>query len=207
MKKEYVIGIFFFSGIWGISETLLGGAIYAANIPYASVPLTVIAFIILTFARIYLPQIGTATLIAAFALLYKFLNSPFFACHMLGIFLTGLCYDVFFSVFKLKNKSLCAAGAVYLSYISFALLMTYLFCYEYWAEAGPPKVINFIVVGGSMAALGCAVAVPLSISISQKLRSKENVPLNMQLRLANARISVVTTLIWIFGLAVFLLKI
>ena len=127
MKKQHVVAILFFSGIWGVSESILGGAIYAANIPYASIPLTIIALITLAVAHVYLPQKGTACLIAAFAMLYKFMNTPFFACHLLGILLTGICFDVFFSVFKLKNKSLSAAGATYLSYITFALMITYVF--------------------------------------------------------------------------------
>lgn len=209
MKKQYVVAILFFSGIWGISESILGGALYAANIPYASIPLTIIALITLAVAHVYLPQKGTACLIAAFAMLYKFMNTPFFACHLLGILLTGVCFDVFFSVFKLKNKSLSAAGAAYLSYITFALMITYLFRYEYWAQAGLPKVINYIALGGTAAALACAVAVPLSLRLAQKIRanSQYGIPLNLQLRIAARAIPVASALIWIFGVAVFLLKI
>ena len=207
MKKEYVIAILFFSGIWGVSESLLGGALYAAHIPHASIPLTVIAFITLAFAHVYLPQKGTATLIAALAMLYKFMNTPFFACHFLGILLTGVCFDVFFSVFKLKNKSLSATGATYLSYITFALMITYVFRYEYWAQAGLPKVINYIAVGGTAAALCCAALVPLSFHFAQKLRANYAAPLNLPLRLSARVIPVASALIWIFGVAVFFTKI
>ena len=207
MKKEHVLVILFFSGIWGLSESFLGGALYAAGIPYASVPLTVIAFITLAFAQVYLPQKGTACLIAALAMLYKFLNSPFFACHMLGILLTGICFDVFFSVFKLKNKSLSAAGAAYLSYIAFALMITYVFRYEYWAQAGLPKVINYITVGGTAAALCCAILVPLSFHYAQKLRTNYTAPLNLPLHLSARAIPIASALIWIFGIAVFFTKI
>ena len=207
MKKEYVVAILFFSGIWGISETIVGGALYKANIPYASVPLTVIAFITLAFAQVHLPQKGTATLIAALAMLYKFMNTPFFACHLLGILLTGICFDVFFSVFKLKNKSLSAAGAAYLSYITFALMITYLFRYEYWAQAGLPKVINYIAVGGTAAALCCAVLVPLSLHFAQKLRANYAAPFNLPMRLSVRAIPVASALIWVFGVVVFFSKI
>ena len=97
MKKNYLLGILFFSGLWGMSEAGLGGILYRAHIPHASVPLTVIGFIILSLARVYLPQKGSSTLIGAIAMLYKFLNAPFFACHLLAIFLLGLSYDVVFS--------------------------------------------------------------------------------------------------------------
>lgn len=207
MKKQHVIAILFFSGIWGISESLLGGALYAAHTQYASVPLTAIAFIALAVAHVYLPQKGTATLIAALAMLYKFMNTPFFACHFLGILLTGVCFDVFFSVFKLKNKSLCAAGAAYLSYITFALMITYLFRYEYWAQASLPKVINYIAIGGTAAALCCALLVPLSFYFAQKLKANYSTPFNLSMRLSTAAIPVTSALIWIFGVAVFFSKI
>ena len=206
MKKETVLGILFFSGIWGISEAVLGGLLYRVGVPHASVALTIIAFIVLTFARVYFPQKGMAALIAVFAMLYKFMNAPFFACHMFGILLTGICYDMFFSVFKIKNKSICAAAAVYVNYILFALMMTYLFRYEYWAQAGLIKVLSYIGVGGSIAALGAAVFVPLSFRFGEKLKAKYGIPFGLQLRLAAGGISIATMVIWIFGLAVLFLK-
>ncbi|MHC4158030.1 MAG: hypothetical protein ACYS18_02710 [Planctomycetota bacterium] len=206
MKKETVLGILFFSGIWGISEAVLGGLLYRASVPYASVALTIIAFVVLTFAKVYFPQKGIATIIAVFAMLYKFMNAPFFACHMFGILLTGVCYDLFFSVFKIKNKSICAAAAVYLNYIVFALMMTYLFRYEYWAQAGLIKVLSYIGIGGSIAALGVAVFVPLSFRFGKKLKAKYGMPFGLQLKLAAGGISVATLLIWMFGLAVLFLN-
>jgi len=113
MKKEHILGILFFGGLWGISEAVLGSALYRAGVLYASVPLTIIGFIVMTIAKVYFPQKGTATLIAACAMLYKFLNVPFFACHLLGTLLMGICYDLFFSVFKIKSRSLSAVAAVY----------------------------------------------------------------------------------------------
>ena len=89
MKREYILGVLFFGGVWGLSEAVLGGALYAAQVPYASVPLTVVGLAVLTLARSYFPQKGTATLIAACAMLYKFLNSPFFGCHLLEFSLPG----------------------------------------------------------------------------------------------------------------------
>ena len=45
MKKEHILGILFFGGLWGISEAVLGDALYSSNVPYASVPLTVTGFV------------------------------------------------------------------------------------------------------------------------------------------------------------------
>jgi hypothetical protein len=204
MKKEYVLGILFFSGLWGISEAVLGDALYRADVPYASVPLTVIGFVILTFARTYFPQKGTATLIAACAMLYKFLNAPFFACHLLGILLMGVCYDVAFGTFKTKNRPLCAVAATYLSYILFALMITYVFQYEHWVAAGFSKVLRHIGIGGSAAALGCAVFVPLSFRLGEQLKAKFDMPFRLRLQLASGGVSAVTTGLWVFGIAAYL---
>ncbi len=206
MKKEYVFGILFFSGLWGISEAVLGDALYSNNVSYASVPLTIIGFIILTFARVYFPQKGTATLIAACAMLYKFLNEPFFACHLLGILLMGVCYDVVFGLFKSENRSVCAAVAAYLSYTLFALMITYVFRYEHWVQGGFGRVLGHIAIAGTMAAVGSAVFVPLSFNLAQRLKTRFAMPFRLRFQLASGSISLVTTALWAFGIATYLLS-
>ena len=203
MKKEYILGILFFSGLWGISEAFLGEALYDANVMFASVPLTIIGLIILTFARVFFRQKGTATLIAALAMLYKFLNVPFFACHLLGILIMGLCYDLFFSVFKIKNRSISAGAAVYLNYTLFALMITYIFQYEYWVQAGFTKVLSHIGISGSIAALGCGFMVPVSFHLAERIKTSLNRPFNLKFQLAPGGIFAVTIGLWIYSIAVF----
>jgi len=206
MKKEYILGILFFSGLWGISEAVLGDALYRADVPYASAPLTVIGFVIMTFATVYSPQKGTATIIAACAMLYKFLNAPFFACHLLGILLMGVCYDLFFNVFAIRNRSLSAAAATYLSYALFALIITYAFRYEYWAQAGFAGVLRHIGISGSIAALGCAALVPLSFRLAERLKANFATPFRLRLQLAPGSVSAVTIGLWVFSIAVYFLN-
>jgi hypothetical protein len=205
MKKEHILGILFFGGLWGICEAVPGDALYSANVPYASVPLTAIGFIVMTIAWIYFPQKGTATLIAACAMLYKFLNAPFFACHLLGILLTGLWYDLFFSVFKTKNRSLSAAAAVYLSYASFALMITYIFRYEHWVQAGFAKVLGHVGISGSMAALGCAILVPVSLHLGEHFKANFARPFNFRLQLVPSSVLAFTLGLWLFGLTTFVI--
>jgi hypothetical protein len=204
MKKEHILGILFFSGLWGISEAVLGDALYRADVPYASVPLTVIGFIVMSFATVYFPQKGTATVIAACAMLYKFLNAPFFACHLLGILLTGLCYDLFFSIPVTKNRSLSAAAATYLSYALFALMITYAFRYDYWVQAGLAGVLRHIGISGSIAALGCAVLVPLSFRLAERLKANFVTPFRLRLQLAPGGVSAVTIGLWVFGIMAYI---
>jgi len=206
MKKEYILAILFFSGLWGMSEAVLGGALYRADVPYASVPLTIIGFIIMTLAGVYFPQKGTATLIAACAMLYKLLNAPFFACHLLGIFLMGMCYDLFFNFFRIKNKSLSAAAATYLGYALFALLVTYIFRYGYWTQAGFDKVLGYVGIDGSIAALGCAVLVPLSLRLGENFKATFAAPFRLQLGLTLASISALTIGVWVFGVMMYFIS-
>jgi hypothetical protein len=176
MSRQYILGILFFGGIWGLSEATLGDALYRAGIPYASVPLTAIGFVILTFARAYFPRAGTATLIASLALLYKFLNAPFFACHLLGIVLMGVCYDAFFNVLRMRVAWLAAALATYANYAAFALMITYVARYEHWVQGGFTKILEHVGVSGSMAAIACALLVPWSLRLSGKLKAAALTP-------------------------------
>jgi len=204
MKKEYILAVLFFGGLWGISEAVLGGAMYRAGVLYAPVPLTIIGFIVMTIAQVYFPQKGTATLIAACAMLYKFLNVPFFACHLLGILLMGICYDLFFSVFKIKSRSLSAAAATYLSYALFGLMITYVFRYEYWVRAGLAEILRHVIISGSMAALGCAVFVPSFFRLTERLKANFATPFNLRLQLVPGGVLTATIGLWVFSLTAYL---
>jgi hypothetical protein len=206
VRREYILGVLFFSGVWGISEALLGGALYASGVPHASVPLTAVGLAVLTVARVYFPQRGTATLIASFAMLYKFLNAPFFGCHLLGILFTGACYDLMFDVLRIRSKSLAAAAATYLSYALFAVTITYAFRYDHWVQGGLVQVARHIFLEGSVAALVCAVAVPLSAQLGEKLKSRSPVPLRLQWQPIPGGISVLTLGLWGFGIVTCLLS-
>jgi hypothetical protein len=204
MKKEYILGIFFWGGLWGISEAVLGDALYSANVPYASVPLTVIGFILMAIAQVYLPQKGTATLIAGCAMLYKFLNVPFFACHLLGILLMGVCYDLFFSVFRIKNRSLSVIAAVYLNYLLFALMITYVFRYEHWVQGGFARILRHVGISGSMTALGCAILLPVSFYFAQKIKAYFGRFLSMKVQFIPGSVLVITIGLWIFSIVVYI---
>lgn len=203
MKKEYILGILFYSAIWGASEAFLGEALYDANVQFSSVSLTIIGFSVLAFASVSFPKRGTATLIAALAMLYKFLNVPFFACHLLGILLVGICFDLFFNVFKVKNRSISAAAAIYLNYTLFALMITYVFRYEFWIEGGITKILSHIGISGTMAALGCVIFVPVSFYLAERIKSYSERPFNLQYKLAPGSIFVTTLGLWIYSILVF----
>ena len=200
------MGSLFFSSLWGFSEAVLGGSLYGYNVPHSSVYLTVIGLCVLTVARVYLPAIGTATAIAAFAMLYKFLNAPFFACHLLGILMMGACYDLFFNVLKLKSRAICAALTVYAGYALFALMITYVFRYEHWASAGFSKIIDHVGIGGTLAAIGCVVFVPLSHRFGEWLQTKQVHTADIAGSFARAKPALVTAGMWLFAVAAFVMQ-
>lgn len=206
MKRKYVFGILFFSSLWGFSEAVLGGFLYSHDMPHASVYLTIIGLSVLTIARGYLPQKGTSTVIAAFAMLYKFMNTPFFACHFLGILLLGGCFDLFFNVLKLKSRAICAVLTVYSGYTLFALMLAYVFRYSPWVEAGFAKVVNHIGIGGTLAAMGCALVVPLSHRFGQWLQTKKTYSVDLKSSFARAQLTFVTAGMWLFALVTFIVQ-
>ena len=158
----------------------------------------------MAIAQVYFPQKGTATLIAGFAMLYKFLNVPFFACHLLGILLMGLCYDLFFSVLKIKNRSISAIAAVYSNYILFALMITYVFRYESWVQGGFVKILRHVGISGTMVALSCAILIPASIHSGQKLKSNFGRFFSMKPQFVPGSALVITIGLWIFGIAAYI---
>jgi len=206
MKKEYFLGILFFSGLWGFSEAVLGDVLYRADVPFASVPLTIIAFIVLAFANVYFPHKGTATLIATGAMLYKFLNVPFFACHLLGILLIGICYDLFFNIFTIKNRSISAITAAYLNYALFAVMITYVFQYEHWVRGGFAAVLRHTGISGSLTAVACAVLVPLAFRIAERLKADYDAPFKLRWRLVPSGLSLAAVGLWVFGFAAWFLN-
>jgi hypothetical protein len=79
------------------------------------------------------------------------------------------------------------------------VLITYAFRYDYWAREGLPRVLNHIFVGGTMAAMGSAIAVPLAARCAEVLKAKRFAPLEFPSRLATGGMSLLTVVLW--GLA------
>jgi hypothetical protein len=200
MKTRYLLGILLFSGLWGLAEAVVGGTLYAAGAQQAaSILLAVIAFGLLTAARATVPLAGSSAAIAALAMLYKFLNEPFFACHLLGIFLLGAAYEVVFALARGRYKPLIGAAGTYLGFAAFAVLITYVFRYSWWADEGWPKVLRYVVVTGTIAAACNAVVVPLADRLARGLgrRSADRAELR---KWAVPALSVVAAGVWVFAL-------
>ncbi len=170
-----ILGVLFFGSLWGLSEAAFGDWLYAHDIPNASVYLTAISLFIVASARIFLPLRYTGSMLGLFAMLFKLVNIPFYACHLWAIFLLGAGFDISFALvsrfysgkFKLPVLGLLSN---YTGRALFALSITYLWRYSPWVEAGLPKIINYIFISGSVSALICAFTVPLGNRIGESAR-------------------------------------
>lgn len=160
-----------FGSLWGINEVVTGEVLSASEVPYFSVLLTVVALFILAVARGIVNRPGSSTAIGTIALLFKLANAAPFYCHMLGIFMVGLAFDIFASVLIKSQKTSaikCGLTGILSAYSGnalFALLITYIIRYEIWARAGLPKVLEHIFVSGTFAAILAAFAVPLGFRL------------------------------------------
>ena len=219
MKKEHLPAILLFGGLWGFSEAILGDALYSAAVPFSSVYLTVIGFFLLAVASQFVPHRGGATVIASLAMLYKFLNVPFFACHLTGIALLGLSFDLVFgrgsrethaAVGSIPDnrQSLRVAGlkavlACYLGHALFFFAMIFVFRSEFWRGKGIGGFWQHVGVGGSLAAAGCALAVPVGLALGRRLRERVSgsAPLRLQPRLVGTFTTILTVGLWAWGMA------
>jgi hypothetical protein len=201
----------FFGTVWGAAEAVLGGMLHRAQVPYASVPLAIIALAVLTIARVCCPRAGSSTLIASWAMLFKFVNAPFWGCHLLGIFLLGAAYDLLMLATgrelrsgpaKVLKNALFGATAAYLGFGLFAVTITYVFRYEYWAREGLPRVLDHVFLSGTMAALGSAILVPLCVKLAESVQVGGLSPLASPTRWATRAISLVTLALWILAVTV-----
>jgi hypothetical protein len=202
MKKEHMVAILLFSGVWGAVEAVLGDALYSASVPQASVFLTVIGFFILAVSRAFVPWTGAATLIAAGAMLYKLLNVPFFACHLAGISLLGVAWDLAWGVARVRRPIVAATLSVYLGHLFFLVAMTAVFRSDYWIEQGLRGWVNHLGVSATLTAIGCALLVPLGLRNGERLRRAPSVPATALARLAPLGSVVLTIGLWAYAVGV-----
>lgn len=164
---------FLFGSLWGINEVVTGEFLSQNNVPHYSVFLAVIAFFILAIARGIINKPGSSTVIGIFAVLFKLINTAPFYCHLLGIFMMGLAFDIFSSILmtserkRLLKNSLTGVLSAYSGNALFALIITYIVRYEYWTVGGLPKVLDHIFLTGSFSAILAAVVVPVGFKLGE----------------------------------------
>jgi hypothetical protein len=196
-----LVWVILFGSLWGMSEVFGGGALYEADIPSASVWLSVWALFLLAFARTLLHTPGTSTAIGAVAAVFRLVNAGPFICHLLGIFLLGVAFDLAASfLWKRKTKGFFRKGltgilSAYGGYALFALIITYIIRYETWVAGGWPKVADHIFASGSLAAAAAAVIVPFGYMIGRRTKLAGS----LSSRWAYSGALVLSLLLWVVG--------
>ena len=136
----------------------------------------VLGFFLLAVARGLINKRGTSSLIGGIAALFRLVNAAF-VCHILGIFLMGVAFDLVASVLlKGERKgflrsSLTGITGAFGGYALFAFIITYVVRYEIWVAGGFQKVLHHIFVSGSLAAVAAAILVPVGYAIGLGTRS------------------------------------
>jgi hypothetical protein len=165
--------LFLFGSIWGINEVFLGEILYRNEVQSSSVILTAMALFLLAISRGMINKPGSSALIGTFAVLFRLANTAPSYCHLLGIFLLGVTFDVFSSLLiKNEERAPLRWGAVGMlsafgNNALFALLITFVFRYEYWIVGGSSKVSHHIFVSGSIITALAALIVPLGFFVGK----------------------------------------
>ena len=211
MKKinlKIGVWILLYGSLWGLSEALLGGLLYSNQVPRASVYLGAWALLLLAAARRTANIPGTSSAMGIIAALFRLVNAGFFICHLGGIVLLGVAFDLAASLW-LKNipgkrsgiytRTLRTAGtgilSAFLSNAAFALVFAFFIRYDHWAEGGWPKVFEYIFVSGGLLALAAAVCVPLGWRLGLKAQDMPERKLSTVTRYALA----LSVSFWILG--------
>jgi len=184
---------------WGLNEVAAAGAETSRYPLVLSVWLAGWAVLVLAAGRALLPWPGSSTCIAAVAALFRLANAEPFYCHLLGVFLLGVAFDLAATIMIKRGErnrmfcSLTGIAALYASNAFFGLLMTYVFRYRFWAAEGSTKLFDHIFISGSLAALAAVLAAPLGYEIGRSgLRIAERSP-----AWTTAAAAVATAILWV----------
>lgn len=175
MKKPgwRLICLFLLASAWGLSE-LVGGE---------TVWLTAWALFVLAVARVLVNRVGSSTALAAIAVLFKSVNTAPFLCHLAGIALLGIAFDLMATLLWREDRKAYVRAAItgvssaYLSCFLFATSMVWIVEYQHWVGGGFERVGEHTLTSGSRGALVGLVAVPLGLGLGRLLvRGAESQP-------------------------------
>lgn len=176
---RHAVWLLFFGALWGMNEVVAGGIYYSEDRAQGSLWLVAFALFVLASARAVLPYPGTSTALGAVVALFKLVNGDPFFCHLLGIFCMGLAFDLVATLVLKEGRAriprifragLAGLFSVYLGHGLFALLITYVFRYEFWVSEGISKVLHHAFVAGSLAGLAAACSGVLGFEAGRKVK-------------------------------------
>lgn len=159
---------------WGMGE-LIGGE---------TVVLTAWALMMLVAARVLVNRPGSSTVLAAIAVLFKSVHTAPFFCHLAGIALLGVAFDLAASLLwrgdrrpTLLRAALAGVVSGPLSCLLFASSMIWVFEQRHWAGGGLERLGEHLLGSGSRGALAGLIAVPLGLWLGRAVaRQAEGQP-------------------------------
>jgi len=201
LKIKDIPWLILFGSSWGINELLSGEFLSAQNVNNTSLVLSAAAIFILAVSRGMINKPGSSTLVGVIAVVFKFVHTAPFYCHLAAIFILGFVFDLFASMLLRKDaknfikQALTGSVSAFSNNALFGFLMTYIFRYKYWIIDGKQKMIDHIFVDGSLLVFVAMFLTPLGFKIGlllKKISSRQPV-----WSLAGSSAGVI--LIWIFG--------
>jgi hypothetical protein len=148
---------------WGLTE-LIGGE---------TVWLTAVALFLLAIARTLVNRPGSSTAIAAVAVLFKSVNTAPFLCHLAGIILLGIAFDLAATLLWREDRKPFPRAALtgvlgsFLSCFLFAASMAWIFKFRTWPDGGLEGIGEYTLSSGGRGALTALAVVPLGLWIGQ----------------------------------------
>jgi hypothetical protein len=150
---------------WGLSELIGGKTIW----------LTAVALLLLAAGRALLNRPGSSTAMAAVAVLFKSVNTAPFLCHLAGIALLGLAFDLTASLLWRDDRkpyfraALTGMISAYLSCFLFGASMIWIFKFNSWAGGGLGRLGEYMLSSGSRGALTALIIVPAGLWLGRQL--------------------------------------
>lgn len=163
--KRLLISIILFGFIWGCLEVMIHDSLGLINSKQTAPILTATGILILAAARIFCNKPGSSFMIGVVAALFKVFSLEFFPCQMLAVVIEAASFDLIYSYADRRVgernplRGFIGSISAYLGFAAFALSITYIFRYSYWVTGGVEKVLDYIFISGSYAALASFPAV------------------------------------------------
>lgn len=151
---------------WGLNEVVADDSLWLAAW----------ALLVLAVARALVNRPGSSALLGLVAVAFKTVNTAPFFCHLAGIALLAVAFDVTATLFLRSERRIalrCAVAgctAAYLSALLFAVTMTWILPNSPWATGGVDRAYEHVFLSGSRAALAALLLVPLGYGIGQQVR-------------------------------------
>lgn len=201
MSLKEILWILLFGSLIGLTETFIG----SFNLPYRSVILGSITLILLSIARLKIPETGTSTLIIFIAVLFKINNFGFHSCtsSMLlcgptALLLLGVSYEAFASLFIAKNAFkyvnyvLSCVFTSLVAFSAFAVMNTYIL--HAW---NMERFVEYIFIKGTITAMASGAISIFGIYLLRIFKNENHARFNQYF--INSVLSCVIAALWVFG--------